>query len=206
MVSKRQLKQVYPLTERAHIMVSTMIWVGLINPPFEVPLGQKGVPLSVSLDHRFTSLGAATAFILWKKGGKKKQRLRDHTVHWSSCAERRRWQFNHRAIRCAGLCKGCAAVPRWRFAQWSLTQGRHVRGHSQLYPTLWTFSAAAAAQVTPLLLPHLETTLLFRPPFIAKWQLLSYISVHKGRMKWHLSSVYSLLFPNMVFEECFGYF
>jgi len=74
MVSKRQLKQVYPLTERAHIMVSTMIWVGLINPPFEVPLGQKGVPLSVSLDHRFTSLGAATAFILWNREEKAKVR------------------------------------------------------------------------------------------------------------------------------------
>lgn len=47
---------------------------------------------------------------------------------------------------------------------------------------------------------------LLGQPLIAKWRLCSYILVHKERTKWHLTSVYSLLFPNMVFEKCFGYF
>lgn len=162
MVSKRQLKQVYPLTERAHIMVSTMIWVGLINPPFEVPLGQKGVPLSVSLDHRFTSLGAATAFILWKKGEKAKverlssaQRLLCRTEDvaiegWGW------WPLEtcrcHVALQEQGE-RGCVA-PRLSF-------GMSDRGHSRHHLAFRAFSAAAAAQVLSVLLPHLEKNSAF---------------------------------------------
>lgn len=144
MVSKRQLKQVYPLTERAHIMVSTMIWVGLINPPFEVPLGQKGVPLSVSLDHRFTSLGAATAFILWKK--EEKQRWEDQPAPESPCAGWRTWQSEdgdgscQRRVYAAWLCKGTGTWAAEHCVQLLLScracldaSKTDTRGHSQRY-------------------------------------------------------------------------
>lgn len=142
MVSKRQLKQVYPLTERAHIMVSTMIWVGLINPPFEVPLGQKGVPLSVSLDHRFTSLGAATAFILWKREGK--QRWDEQKVSVSPCAgcstprtgmaaagDVHPWLYKDVGI--CGAFSSCSA------AEFDFRQGSQTGGKSQHYPASCTF-------------------------------------------------------------------
>lgn len=64
----------------------------------------------------------------------------------------------------------------------------------------------AVLQMICALLPHLETALPLSPAFTAKWQLLSYILAHKGRTKWHLTSVYPLSFPNMVFQQCFGYF
>lgn len=130
MVSKRQLKQVYPLTERAHIMVSTMIWVGLINPPFEVPLGQKGVPLSVSLDHRFTSLGAATAFILCKREGKQ--------------GEMSRRALCPHVLSEMWLCEGLQSL------QLLLScRGREVRQEGSpgiiQHPQLWAISAFSAA-------------------------------------------------------------
>lgn len=147
MVSKRQLKQVYPLTERAHIMVSTMIWVGLINPPFEVPLGQKGVPLSVSLDHRFTSLGAATAFILWKREGKQR---------WDDLKASVSPHTGHSIPRTGmGLLEPCArgSVRMWGSVEPStpaqlqnLTRGREARQEgspsSIQHPAHWAFSAA----------------------------------------------------------------
>lgn len=73
-------------------------------------------------------LGGSHCFYPLKEREKKKQRLGDHTVHMSSCAEQRMWQFKHRAVRCAGLCKGCAVVPWWRFAQWSLTEAGMSEG------------------------------------------------------------------------------
>lgn len=186
-------------------MVSTMIWVGLINPPFEVPLGQKGVPLSVSLDHRFTSLGAATAFILWKKGEKAK-------VERPSSAQRLLCRTEDVAIEGWGwwpleMCR-CHVALQERGEQGCvapcLSFGMSDRGHSWHHLAFWAFSAA---QVLSVLLPHLEKKLcLLGQPLIAKWQLCSYILVHKERTKWHLTSVYSLPFPNMVFEKCFGYF
>lgn len=149
-------------------------------------------------------LGGSHCFYPLKEREKEKQRLRDRTVHMPSL-----WRKEDVANQARG-CQMCRALQglcsRIMSETCSAVEPGMSWGHSQHYTTLRAFSAAAAAQVTPVLLPHLETTPLFRPPFIAKWQLLSYISVHKGRTKWHLSSVYSLLFPNMVFEECFGYF
>lgn len=62
-----------PLTESAHIIVSTMVWVGLIKPLF--PFGSRGCVSSLhfklySFGRELTSdfAGAATALILW--GGK----------------------------------------------------------------------------------------------------------------------------------------
>lgn len=51
--------------------------------------------------------------------------------------------------------QGCAAQ--------RLSFGMSDSGHSQRYLALRAFSAAAAAQVLSVLLPHLETTLPFRP-------------------------------------------
>lgn len=149
MVSKRQLKQVYPLTERAHIMVSTMIWVGLINPPFEVPLGQKGVPLSVSLDHRFTSLGAATAFILWKK--EEKQRWEDQAAPESPCTRWRTWQSedgdggHQRHVYATWLCKVMGTWAVEHCVQLLLScrarldaSKSDMRGHPRRYPASCT--------------------------------------------------------------------
>lgn len=147
MVSKRQLKQVYPLTERAHIMVSTMIWVGLINPPFEVPLGQKGVPLSVSLDHRFTSLGAATAFILWKREGK--QRWDDHKASVSPHAGHGIPRTGMVAVGnvCLWLCKDvriCGACNSCPTAEPDSRQEFRQECSSSIiqHPACWAFSAA----------------------------------------------------------------
>lgn len=60
------------LTESAHIMVSTIVWLDLIKPLF--PLGSRGCAISepftrYSGGHEFVlpRTGAATALILWGK-------------------------------------------------------------------------------------------------------------------------------------------
>lgn len=167
MVSKRQLKQVYPLTERAHIMVSTMIWVGLINPPFEVPLGQKGVPLSVSLDHRFTSLGAATAFILWKKEEKQSLETKRRSTCWMEdlASPGWGWQLSQTCVRRVALQghRHPATSAQQRRLTWHSRSVR--RGHAQRYPVSCTlgFQCCSCSQITCVLLLHLETTLPFSP-------------------------------------------
>lgn len=176
MVSKRQLKQIYPLTERAHIMVSTMIWVGLINPPFEVPLGQKGVPLSVSLDHRFTSLGAATAFILWKK--EENQRWEDQAAPVSLPGMEDIGNPRTGVVAIRDMRMPCGSARTWgpglqstalnscSAAESGLMQASQTReGIHGIISILHAgaFSAAAAAWIMCVLLPHLETALPFSP-------------------------------------------